>query len=406
MKKALIVLMALALLSAFALPAAAAEKSEVSFGGYVAFETWVVDEDEAMLDLDNDGSWDDGRYDDTDTHWQLDTVASRFNATFTRENFTGYVEIRPRNGSYFRHWWAEWNFGPGYLLIGQAGRPIDNAISSTCAGDEIDLGSVYGGDTTCDTTRLGQIRLRFPFSVGQFQFAFLDPAGADVDDERAALGSTEDDTDTTLPMVEADLDLSFGPVSFSLYGGWHEYEEVYRNQNGDNEPDETEFDIESWIVGANGTFTTGPFRVAVGGWMGENTAAGLAVLGAHDRGILQPVIFDGGDGDNWFDGVHDTDDWGVCIDLSFKLNDMVSFAAGGGTIEQDRSDDQIGANNGDELENECTRWFVNSTITVAEGFTITPEIGEFDHETSITDGGEPLDQGDEFYYGIWWKMVF
>jgi len=405
MRKAVGVLLALTLVAAMAVPAAAAEKSEVTFGGYVAFETWVLDEDEAMLDLDGDGSWDDGRYDDTDTIWDLDTSASRFNATFKRENFKGFVEMRPRGGADvgFRHWYAEWDFGPGFLLIGQTYRPINSGISSTAAGDAPDLGMVYGGDTGPDTSRLPMIRLRFPFSVGQFQMAFVDPSGVDIADE---FGGVEDDSDTTLPMIEADLDLSFGPVSLTAFGGWHEYEEVYRNQNGDNTPDETEFDIESWIVGANGSFTAGPFTMALGGWMGENVAAGMQWFGGTDRTILEPIIFDGGDGDAWLDGVHDTDDWGVCIDLSFKLNDMVSFAAGGGTIEQDRSDDQIGGNNGDELENECTRWFVNSTITLAEGFTITPEVGELDHETTITDGGEPLDQGDIVYYGIWWKMVF
>ena len=190
----------------------------------------------------------------------------------------------------------------------------------------------------------------------------------------------------------------------TAFGGWHEYEEVYRDQVGNNTLDETAFDIESWIVGANGSITAGPFTLAAGGWAGENTAAGLDWFREDDRTILEPVIFDG-NGDDLLDGVHDTDDWGVYVDLSFKLNDRVKFAAGGGTIEQDRSDDQIDTN-GDELENECTRWFVNSTITLAEGFTITPEIGKADYGTSIMDGGEPLDQGDVLYYGIWWKMVF
>jgi hypothetical protein len=406
MKKLMIVPIALALLSALAMPTSAAEKSEVSFGGFVSFETWVMDEDEAMLDLDNDGSWDDGRYDDTDTMWTLDACGSRFNATFKRENFKGFVEVRPRtdrgNTVQVRHWYAEWNFGPGFLLLGQTTRPVYNSISSSAAQCTANFSMTYGGDTRPDCTRYPMIRLHFPFSVGQFQLAFLDPSRADIED---AFGGTEDDVDTTLPMIEADLDFSFGPLSLTAFGGWHEYEEVYRNQDGDNTLDEIEFDIESWIVGANAKFLAGPFRLAVGGWTGENTVAGVDWFRNDDRTILEPVIFDG-NGDGLLDGVHDTDDWGVYIDVSFKLNKMVKFAAGGGTIEQDRSDDQIGANNGDELENECTRWYVNSTITVAEGFTITPEIGDVDYGTSIMDGGESLDQGDMLYYGVWWKMVF
>jgi len=403
MKKLIIVLIALALLSALAMPTSAAEKSEVTFGGFVAFETWVMDEGEAMQDIDGDGSWDDGRYDDTDTMWTLDTAGSRFNATFKRDDFTGFIEIRPHNGCSVRHWYAEWNFGPGFLLIGQTFRPVYNTISSSAAQCTADFAMTYGGDTRPDCTRYPMIRLRFPFSVGQFQLGFLDPSRANIEDE---FGGAEDDVDTTLPMIEADLDISFGPVSLTAFGGWHEYEEVYRNQDGDNNTlDEIQFDIESWVVGANAKFVTGPFRLAVGGWTGENTAAGVDWFRNDDRTILEPVIFDG-NGDGLLNGVHDTDEWGVYIDVSFKLSDRVKFAAGGGTIEQDRGDDQIGANNGDELENECTRWYVNSTIAVAEGFTLTPEIGEVDYGTSLMDGGEPLDQGDMLYYGIWWKMVF
>lgn len=408
MKKALIALMALALVAAFAMPAAAAEKSEVSFGGYVAFETWVMDDDGAMQDLDADGSWDDGRYDDTDTMWDIDTVCSRFNATFKREDFTAFVEMRPRAGADvgFRHWYAEWNFGPGFLLIGQTWLPSFQPISSSaacCAAGEI---STFAGDSGSFMARAPMIRLRFPFSVGQFVMAFVDPSqsGSNMADE---FGGAQQDTDYTLPQLEAAVNLTFGPVGLNFFGTWNEYEEVYRNQNGDNDPDEDEFDIESWVLGGNGKFTAGPFSIALAGWFGENSAAGVGFTGnAVDRGMLMPIIFDGGDGDLWLDGVHDTDDWGAYINITFKLNDMVSFAAGGGTMEQDRSDDQIGGTNGDELENECTAWFVNSTITIAEGFTITPEIGEFDYETSTMDGGEPLDQGDEMYYGIWWKMNF
>lgn len=201
MKNVLILLMTLAWLSAPAVHVTASEKSEVSFGGFVSFETWVMDEDEAMLDLDgapNDGPWDDGRYEDTDTMWTLDSCGSRFNATFKREHFRGFVEIRPHNGVSVRHWYAEWDFGPGFLLIGQTFRPVYNSISSSKAQCTANFSMTYGGDTRPDCTRYPMIRLRFPFSAGQFQMAFLDPSRADIDDE---FGGAEDDSDTTLPMI-------------------------------------------------------------------------------------------------------------------------------------------------------------------------------------------------------------
>ncbi|MGD8386372.1 MAG: hypothetical protein PVG49_04490 [Desulfobacteraceae bacterium] len=423
MRKALIALMAMALVTAFAMPAAAAEKSEVSFGGYVQFQTFVIDQDEAALDMDADGSWDDGRYDDTTTVWDLDNDCSRFNATFKREDFTAFVEIRPNNGSYFRQWYAEWDFGPGYLLIGHTWVPAFNSISSTCmnagdlAGQGYSLGTLFTGDPACGPFRTGQIRLRFPFSMGSFMFGALDPTsasgaafwdGAGGTGTANEFGTAEDDVDYTLPWFQANLNLNFGPVGFNLFGSWSEFEEVYRNQNGDNEPDETEFDIDTWHVGATGKFTAGPFSLALAGWFGENVTMSMVNHPSAARGgagLLAPIIYDA-DGDNELDSVHDTDDWGAHINVSFKLNDMVSFAAGGGLMEQDRSDDQVGNNNGDELDVEWSSWYVNATITVAEGFTLTPEVGEYDFGTKTMDGGEPWDLGDTVYYGVFWHMNF
>lgn len=401
MKKALIALVALAFVAAFAMPATAAEKSEVSFGGFVSFDTWIVDTDEPMLDTDGDGAWDDGRYDDTDTLWTIDEVCSRFNATFKRENFTGFVEMRPRDNAgdmvQVRHWYAEWDFGPGYLLLGQTWVPTFSPISASVGPINSAIGgggcSTGFGDSASWAARAPMIRLRFPFSVGQFTFALVDPAmsGFNANEQFG----NENDIDYTIPQLEAALNLNFGPVSMNLIGNWLEYEEVYRN-NADFS--ENEMDVDSWMVGTNVKFTAGPFGLALAGWLGENTSASGFLFGIPDRGELRPFIWDAS-GDGFHDTVADTDDWGAYITATFKLNDMVSFAAGGGLLEQDMT-----INNAN-YENEAASWYVNSTITVAEGFNIKPEIGEFMYGDSII-ADEPRDQGDQLYYGIWWQMNF
>ena len=408
MKKALIALMALALVAAFAMPAAAAEKSEVSFGGYVAFDTWVVDNEGVAQDLDGDGEWD-GAWDDTDLIWSLEEVCTRFNASFKRENFTGFVELRPLGGVSYRHWYAEWNFGPGYLLIGQTWAPSFMPVSSSvgpwgggCSAD--------AGDTGYGAGRDPMIRLRFPFSMGEFTFAAMDPSEGGtrtVFDDTA--GQVVDDEDYTLPRLEAKLAMSMGPVSFNLVGGWLEWEEVFRDQEGNNDFSEDEFDIDAWIVAANAKFTAGPFSLAMAGWMGENPVeygyyAGTEQGAVFGTNLMPTALIEDTDADGILDRVSDVDAWGAYISVGFKLNDMVSFAAGGGTREFD------GEYDGFSVEDETTHWYVNSTITVAEGFTLTPEVGEFDYETNdwTFDNADPIsiDEGSDMYYGIWWKMVF
>lgn len=412
MKKVLIGLMALAFVAAFSMPAAA--QSEVSFGGFVAFDTWYVDTDEPALDMDGDLFWDDGHYSDKDLIWTMESVTSRFNATFKRENFTGFVEIRPISASYFRHWNAEWNFGPGYLLIGQTWLPSFMPVSSS-VGPSGNIGpsgcgsSPYAGDTGNCSARAPMIRLRFPFSVGQFTFAMIDPSTPA--NRRAASGLAEDDIKLSLPQLEGKIDLSFGPMSFGLMGGWKQFKESYRNMDGDLVPDQTDFKINSYILAANTKFTGGPFSVALAGWMGENPYEygyfGNPGFPADNlTGWITPraAIADVS-GDGLLDTVYDTDAWGAYINFTFKLNDMLAFAAGGGKMKLDGDYGAL------SYDRESAHMFMNATITVAEGFTLTPEIGRFDWKNADafnanTNTGLNQDMGDTTYYGMYWKIVF
>jgi hypothetical protein len=61
--------------------------------------------------------------DDTGTIWARDSVLSRFSITAKSENVKGYIEIRPNTGSYVRHWFGEWDFGAGKLLVGKTWTP-------------------------------------------------------------------------------------------------------------------------------------------------------------------------------------------------------------------------------------------------------------------------------------------
>lgn len=405
MKKLVVALSVLVFVTAFALPATARDKGEVTFGGSVRFDTWVHHDRLPDLDLDGDGLFDDGRYKYNNTTWTLDTSSSRFNATFKRDDFKGFIEVRPRPGSTIgiRHWYGEWDFGPGYLLIGQTYFPTYSSISKSAAGNSAGFNTTVAGDTANAASRRPMIRLRFPFPVGEFQFAAVDPNTAAR--TATAAGGLATTRNTSLPQLEAKVSASFGPVGFNLFGNYNKYKEVWEDLPGDNTINTTEIGVKSWVVGSNVKFTGGPFTLALAGFTGKNNnGANGWFSGATDRGLLSPVIVDS-TGDGLWDSVQNTKDRGAYINATFKLNDMLSFATGGGMMKQKRDDNFIGTAN-DEVVNKSSHMYINSTIKIAEGFTITPEIGEWDHKTSTLDNNVTRDMGKTTYYGIYWRMNF
>jgi hypothetical protein len=82
---------------------------------------------------------------------------------------------------------------------------------------------------------------------------------------------------------------------------------------------------------------------------------------------------------------------GFIVAAGFKANDMFAFEAGYGYAEVET----LGGTGDD---NEVQSYYVQSSITLAPGVFITPEIGMFDGKE---DGSE-----ETMYYGAKWQINF
>jgi hypothetical protein len=251
--------------------------------------------------------------------------------------------------------YGEWNFGSGTLLVGQTYTPLNMFYSNQVFGSDNDLlaqGGIYSG-------RHGMIRLKF----GDFEIAAIAPDTSAI----AGLAGTE----TDFPAIEAAYSMKMDAFSATLAGGYQSYE-----IGG--------FDVDSWVVALGGKANFGI------GYIGGNVYVG------ENAGNLMAVSVDG---DNaWDDGfavydvannrIADNDVTGFMVAAGFKANDMFAFEIGYGWAETDVLN----------VENAVQSYYVQSTITLAPGVFITPEVGMFD--------GDETGSEETLYYGAKWQINF
>jgi len=373
MKKALIVLMAIALIGAFAMPAAAADKTEWSFYGSARVTTFSYDDDAMSPFAPNGGV---NGFDDRDTIWGQQGN-SRFGANASAGAVSGRVEIRET--SEFRVIWGEWDFGMGKLGVGKNYTPANMFYSNQVGFGEANMLNTGGFYTGAD----GMIKLSFEQIAGgmfDFDIAFVEPAALQNygagEDIPVVVGS---DLDTTLPQIESRFRFDWGPVQMEFGGAWLEVEDTRIVGNT-----QREYDLEAWAVHFGTKFAMGPFYANGNIHTGENNS----LLGQWVFDAALPTY------DAANDTIIDADRWGWQLVAGFKLNDMISFEAGYGEAEMD-------SNVPGQFDNEVSSYYVQTVLSPAPGVLIIPEIGERDY-----DNVGNVDRGDTFYFGAVWKISF
>ena len=355
MRKLFILLAAVAFAFAFATPAAA----EVNFSGQVSFETY-------MQSCENDTP---GSIDEDDLIWALSTSGTRFRANVEEGPITGYWEIRANNGSYYRHWWATWNFGAGVLGIGQTWTPEFSCIGSVMRGD----GAAGPLDPACSA--------RIPFV--QVQFGGLKIAAGTPNTPTTTIGAPYTDIETTLPKLMASYNLNVAMVGLKVFGGYNTFAE--RNPATDQTQD-----IDGYVYGLTASAGFGPLTVKGMYWGGQNTV---------EYGAAPPDQSGQFFNANWTGtALQDTEMTAYGIDVAYKVSDMLSVAAGYQAGEQEL--DAPGRN-----EDETATYFVQAKVTLAKGVTIWPEYAVVDEKDRYV-GGTKTEEDTTTWIGVYWKIAF
>ncbi|EMS78659.1 hypothetical protein [Desulfotignum phosphitoxidans] len=341
MKKLMVLVAALALVAGSAMTAAAADWN---FYGSARIATFFTDLDQA----------------DTTNYGENLQGNSRIGATVkVSDEVTGGFEYG--TGVNVRKLYGEWNFGAGSLLVGQTYTPLNYFYSNQVYGTDNDMlaqGGVYSG-------REGMLRLKF----GGFQIAVLAPKDPVFGGAAA--------TEVSMPGIEANYNLVMDNFSFNLGAGYQSYE-LLGTATGDH-------DVDSYVVALGAKTGFGGFSLGGNVYIGENV------------GNIMALSLDGdnawNDGNADWDGTNvvDNEAMGFILVATFKANDMFAFEAGYGYAEAEQMGGLLD-------DNEVQTYYVQSTITLAPGVFITPEIGVIDGEET---GSEEIT-----YYGAKWQINF
>jgi len=392
MRKLIVLLVAAAFLVAMGLPAMAADKS-VTFYGSARVMTYIQDRDK-----ENTGKG----YDDTDLVWSLDDGSSRVGAIFKAGKIGGQVEIRPRDRQstrtrtmstggardLMRHWYGSYDFGVAKLIVGQTWAPTFHPISHECmlgGGGFLDGYGDMGGTASAPGL---QIWVPVKGVNGMFKLALLEPY-TDPEWDSLVTGYTSD-TDTSLPKIEASLNGGFGPLSFNIRGGYNTFDVVNATDNEES--------IDSWLLAADAGYSFGAFYVKGVYYRGQN----LSVYGTGGPEVIWGLFPQAFTGTN----VEDVDNWGVMGVVGFRFNDKISIEGGWGTRRAEQ--DYLTG----EIKDKKSAFYAMLPITIAKGFTMTPEVLITDEDECTGPSPAPTgvtysaDRGHKSYYGVYWRIDF
>ena len=344
MKKLLVLFAAIALIGAFALPAAA---GDWSFYGSSRMATF-------MEDYDKDAG------DDSDVSWKMPGNA-RIGAKVASGDISGRFEYGTTNN--VRLLWAEWDYGGGSLGLGQNYTPCNLWTSAQAYGpggnNLLDIGGVYGGRQQMIMLSMAGLK------VAAINPSTTEPVGGDVD--------------TTIPKVEVSWSKSFGPGSVQLIAGYNSI---------DVETAAKTYGVDSMVVGVLGTASFGAAYVNANVFTATNyTNYGLASWENAAAAGAGSAALVGND-------IKDADSLGFILVAGFKASETMNLEFGIGSVEHEPD----GAKQGDDT----LAYYVQASIALADGFFIVPEIGGYDFGEDSTGAKE----GGMTYFGAKWQMNF
>ncbi len=355
MKKIVVLFAAVALGSAFSIPASAAEWS---FYGSARMSTFYVDKSE---ELSSDAYYPGNGlgFDDQDLTWGLQGN-SRIGAKIQAGNIRGQFEYGTRVN--LRILYGAWDFGKGELLVGRDYTPTEARLSHQVFFNDNRMrgfGALF--------SRKDMVQLTF----NNLDIAFVKPKTGNID------GLDGADFNTILPMIEAAYHISLSNFSGKVFGSYNTFDIV-------SDEDE-EYDIDTYLVAMCGRVAFGPAVLEGVFYYGQN----LGLSG-------QPIAADSTP--NYIaadDDVKDNTGYGYMIAVEYQVNQLLAFEAGYGGVSF--KNDISGAD-----RDEARAYYLQVRIQLAKNVWVVPEIGKLD----FMDDSEGEDEGDVTYFGAQWKINF
>jgi hypothetical protein len=347
MKKVIVVLAALVMM------AGSAYASQWNFYGSARLSTFWSNTDES-------GSEGDLQYSETLQ------VNSRIGAKVkVSDELIGRFEYGASGGdANIRLLYGEWNFGSGKLLVGQDYTPLCWLWSNQVYGNDGDLlaeGAVY-------SHRTPQLRLTF----GDFQIAILNPDDTVNNNGADFTGGT---TQVVIPAIEVGYTLDLDMVKLDFGAGYSTFEATV---GGDEE------DIDSYVLALGAQFDMAGFFMKGDVYYGQNAGnlIWISVDGDHsiDDGFAE---YSGGE-------FLDNECIGFMLVAGYRINDTFTVEAGYGYNQTELD--------GDNDDDESATYYINTTINLAPGVFVVPEVGFFD--------GKENDDIENFYCGMKWQVNF
>ncbi len=284
--------------------------------------------------------------------------------------------------------YGDWNFGAGTLRIGKAYSPLTFPISNQVWS----VNSLGRGDHHMSTfgmlyaARKPMVRLKF----GGFQIAAVAPENLRVNlpSNLTAIGTQQPDTEIVLPAIQAKYVYTHANGDIQFSGGFQDWKVVDSGQS---------HDLTSWVLGIGARLNLGRAYFKGNVWGGQNVGNQVEILVNQKlwstTGNAGTGNFDGdGFGLARWDGskIIDRDAVAGLIVAGFKIREGLYLEAGYGytRTELDSSDFD---------KDDCQGYYIQSTIFLAPGVSITPEIGQID-----------MKQDDSVitYFGAKWQINF
>jgi hypothetical protein len=425
---------AVALLSTAAIPAGAADWE--FFGNAIMRTYWESANTESINGTPSvnstqivDGNGNAVQFSDDNLQWDRQITGS-WGATVQAGDIGGKINLRILEGSgnvnttagNWTEFYGTWDFGMGQLLVGQTLGPVNFFPSRQVSLDDfglVGLGGLlsYFKPMIQTTWTLGPGQLKVALLSPETSNPLTNPVTTPPSWQHNSTGgpvdittwnnATFNDTDPTIPKIEASYQFNFLSHSLWFGGGYQTYDTV-SVVNAGGTFSEQSTGIDSYILGFGWLTNWGPFYFNGSFCYGQNNDQyQMTFQQGNDSAYYDPAT----------NSILDNQSMGFSLIVGWKFNDMLSIEGGYGylvhTLDANafmNSNAVTAADAISDPEDDMSMAYLQLPITLAPGMMIIPEITWYDHgsnEISPRAGtGIKDDEGETWYYGAEWKISF